>query len=144
MIELIHRDSQGMWIIQTMHKFIKVASVQHYFNELLRPQLTTLDGRLKATRRLLNQTRNVPLWLNQTCCLTVIPNHTCPERIYVNGGVLSHIVQDNSKTELRFKSSHVFMCSKTLKNLKQKWEKSLEDHQKLSQIFEKACQNPPW
>ena len=144
MIEIIHRDPKGMWVIQKTHKFFKVPSIEHYFNELLRPQLTTLEGRLKATKHVLNQTRNVPLWLNHACCLMVIPNHTCPERIYVNRGVLSHTVQDNSKTELRFKSSHVFMYSKTLKNLKQRWEKSLEDHQKLSQIFEKACQNPPW
>ena len=144
MIEIIYRDPEGMWILQKTHKILKVPSINHYFNELLSTQLTTLKGRLTATRHVLNQTRNVPLWLNLVCCLMVIPNHTCPERIYVNGSVLSHIVHKNIKTELHFNSSHIYMFSKTLKNLKQRWEKSLEDHQKLSQIFEKVCQSPPW
>ena len=144
MIEIIYRDSQGMWIIQKTHKFFKVSSIEHYFNELLRPQLTKLEGRLKATKSLLNQTRNVPLWLNQACCLMAIPNHTCAERIYVNAVALNKIVLENSKTELRFKSSHVFECSMTLKNLNQRLEKVLEAHQKLNQIVGKACQNQPW
>lgn len=144
MIEIIYRDSEGMWIIQKTHKVLKVPSIDNYFNKLLSTQLTTLEGRLKAIRHILNQTRNVPLWLNQACCLMAHPHHIYPERIYVNAVALNHIVQNDTKTELQFKSSHVFMRSKALKNLKKRWEKSLEDHQKLTQIFEKACQSPPW
>ncbi|TVP96548.1 MAG: hypothetical protein EA374_01080 [Acholeplasmatales bacterium] len=124
-METIMRCAEGTKVTRGNQHQTVSCSLNQYLNRLLLKELTTYQGRLDALRLRTGWRRDVPLYVNPSCCLFVTTSHRESTAIYINCvEVISIRPHDQSWTEIRFKSLHVQRVRIPYKRLKRKYEKA--------------------
>ena len=127
MLEIITKNDAGHWDIQYSDQMTQTPSIQQFLRQLLINQLTTVEGRLNATRHSLKRKRDIPLMINNHQCLMPLPNHQCPERMYINVCAVKDIKHTQSDTKIHFYSGNIIALKGDFRTLKKRLSKSLCD-----------------
>ena len=132
MIEMIYRANHGDWIIQTETKMQTASKLKNVWEDLLTPELSTLEGRLKSTALCLGRCRQIPIWINASLCFLVYPNHQSIDRIYVNMTRIKSIQASEAGTLIIFESGHTQIINGSPDRLEKRIAQTKQDMKQIA------------
>ena len=144
MIEMIYRANHGDWIIQTETKTKTASKLYNLWEELLTPELSTLEGRLESTAICLGRYRHIPLWINASLCLTVYPNYQAIDRLYVNVTKIKSIQALETETLLTFESGHTHIIKGPPERIAKRFNQTKQDMKKITSLVNASTLKGPW
>ena len=126
-METIERCAEGTLIVYDDRQETVACGLKQVFNRLLLDELTTFQGRLDALKGLTTWQRDVPLFINQHCCLFVTTAYRDSTAVFVNCvAVVSIRPYDQTSSEICFKSLNRRRVHVPYSRLKRKYDKALQ------------------
>lgn len=96
------------------------------FEKYLLNQLTTLKGRLDATKKVYRINKNIPVFLDNNLVFIQIFNKKQHNNIYVNVHNIIDMIKDKENTIIIFEDETKLVIDKPLHIIKQYYKKSLK------------------
>ena len=124
-METIERCAEGTLIVHSDREETVPLGLKQVLNSLLLKELTTYQGRLDALKVKTGWSRNVPLFIDEQCCLFVTTSHRDSAAVYINCvEIVSIRKYDEATSEIRFKSLNTRRIFVPYAQLKRQYEKA--------------------
>ncbi|MBU1144663.1 MAG: competence protein ComK [Firmicutes bacterium] len=118
------------YIEKTKEDFVKVAKEHDvflydrtligYLNELLLETLSTLEGRLKATKKVFHFKAKIPIFINESTLLIPLIGYRSKTSFYLNYHSIEHFsILKGSKLYISFRNNHEMKLEKKYGFIKQ-------------------------
>ncbi|MEC9485606.1 MAG: competence protein ComK [Candidatus Izemoplasma sp.] len=126
----IKRTSTGIVLINNQSQTPINKGLTQYLNESCIKHLSTLKGRQKAAKVLLDKTANLPIYVNETCLL--FPNQSLRriDTVLINYFSIYDIIRIDGRTKIVFNDLQTLFLPQTETQLKNQFRacKKLLEH----------------
>ena len=107
-------------------EFVVNIDICELFDNYLLSQLTTLNGRLDATKKVYHINKNIPVFLDNNLVFIQIFNKKQHENIYINVYKIIDMIKDKEKTIIIFEDESRVIIDKPLHIIKKYYNNSLK------------------
>ncbi len=110
----IRRTLSGIALINQSNVVHLDEGLTHYLNRLCLSNVSTLSGRKKAARVLLNKTANIPIYINSDILL--FPNQSLRkvDTVLVNYYAIYDIIEEENGTKIIFKDLQTLLIPQSI------------------------------
>ena len=100
-------------------------SINNYLNYILLQQITTLEGRVDAIKKIYGFKKLVPIYINKNNILFPVYNLKEYENIYINACSVIGVYKRDSKTVIEFVGFKKLIINKSIKQILKNFERAL-------------------
>lgn len=106
---------------------------ERYLDYLCLQQLTTLEGRVEATKKKYQIVKNVPIYIKEDLILFQTKSKKALDNIYINSMYIRKIQEEKNQTKVTFYDNQIIVVDKSYHAIKLNYEKCIKIKNQINQ-----------